>query len=69
MAGQLRRYPWLAGGLERLWAWVGGVNIRTKILGMVLTLTIVLGLGVTWQVRAMMSKTLLDGLRERSIGC
>jgi signal transduction histidine kinase len=51
--------------LERWWNWVGGVSIRTKILGIVLTLTIVLGLGVTWEVRTVMSRTLLGELEER----
>jgi hypothetical protein len=65
VAGRLRQYPRLKANLERLWTWVGGVSVRTKILGIVLALTIVLGLGVTWQVRAMMSQTLLAELEER----
>ena len=51
--------------LERLWRLASGVSVRTKILGIVLTLTIVLGLGVTWQVRVVMSRTLLAELEER----
>ncbi len=65
VAGRLSQYPRLKANLERLWMWVGGVSVRTKILGIVLALTIVLGLGVTWQVRAMMSQTLLAELEER----
>jgi signal transduction histidine kinase len=48
-----------------LWRVAGGVSVRTKILGIVLTLTIVLGLGITWQVRDVMSRTLLAELQER----
>lgn len=33
--------------------------------GIVLTLTTVLGLGVTWQVRVMMNRTLISELQER----
>jgi signal transduction histidine kinase len=65
LVSRLRHYPRLNLGLQRLWAWAGGVSVRTKILGIVLTLTIVLGLGVTWQVRQMMSRTLLAELEER----
>ena len=65
LVSRLRKNPRLATNLEYLWTWVGGVSVRTKILGIVLTLTIVLGLGVTRQVRTMMSQTLLDELEER----
>lgn len=57
--------PWLKIVLEKGWRWAGSVSVRTKILGIVLTLTIVLGLGVTWQVRLMMNRTLLAELEER----
>ncbi len=60
-AGASRRTP----SLEWLWRMAGGVSVRTKILGIVLTLTIVLGLGITWQVRDVMSRTLLTELQER----
>ncbi|MFQ5613276.1 MAG: histidine kinase [Anaerolineae bacterium] len=62
---RLRHHPQLNANWERLWALAGGVSVRTKILGIVLTLTIVLGLGVTWQVRAMMSRTLIGELENR----
>jgi signal transduction histidine kinase len=62
---RLRQYPYFSANLEQWWAWVGGVSVRTKILGIVLTLTVVLGLGVTWQVRLMMNRTLLAELEER----
>ena len=47
---------------EQLWTLIGGVSVRTKILGIVLTLTVVLGLGVTWQVRTVMRNNLLNEL-------
>ena len=51
--------------LESGWALVGGVSIRTKIMGIVLTLTIVLGLGVTWHVRAVMNNVFVAELDSR----
>lgn len=65
LTAQLRHYPRLNAWLERWWGWAGGVSVRTKILGIVLTLTTVLGLGVTWQVRVMMNRTLISELEER----
>lgn len=65
LATRLRQYPWLSANLERLWNWAGGVSVRTKILGIVLTFTIVLGLGITWQVRMVMNRTLVGELEER----
>lgn len=51
--------------LDRLWAIAGGVSVRTKILGIVLALTTVLGLGVTWQVRAVMQQVFISELENR----
>lgn len=51
--------------LERLWAVAGGVSVRTKILGIVLALTTVLGLGVTWQVRVVMYRVFIGELENR----
>jgi signal transduction histidine kinase len=50
---------------EQFWTLAGAVSVRTKILGIVLTLTTVLGLGVTWQVRIVMSRTLISELEVR----
>lgn len=50
---------------EQLLAAVSGVSVRTKILGIVLGLTIALGVGVTLQVRAVMTETLLTELDDR----
>lgn len=44
---------------------LGAASVRTKILGIVLALTTVLGLGITWQVRAVMNTVLLDELDSR----
>ena len=53
--------------LERVWAFIGGASVRTKILGIVLTLTIVLGLGITWQVRSIMHSIFFDELDSRGL--
>ncbi len=50
---------------DRLWAIAGGVSVRTKILGIVLALTTVLGLGVTWQVRVVMEEVFIGELENR----
>lgn len=51
--------------LEELLVAVSGVSVSTKILGIVLALTLTLGLGVTLQVRSVMTETLLDELHNR----
>ncbi|VAW08632.1 Two-component system sensor histidine kinase [hydrothermal vent metagenome] len=40
---------------ERVKAFAGRFSVRTKIIGIVLALTTILGLGVTWQARSAMS--------------
>jgi signal transduction histidine kinase len=55
----------LRGRLERLLELVTGVSVRAKIMGIVLALTLSLGLGVTLQVRAVMQDTLLTELDNR----
>ncbi len=54
---------WLERGLTRL----GSVNVRTKIMGIVLVLTTVLGLGVTWQVRSVMQRVFMSELENRGV--
>lgn len=44
---------------------VTGFSLRTKILGIVLALTMALGLVLTWQVRSSMSQVLFDELDNR----
>jgi signal transduction histidine kinase len=53
--------------LDRLWGVIGGVSVRTKILGIVLGLVLLLGLGVTAQVRAILTQTMDVQLEEQSI--
>ncbi|MFV1962672.1 MAG: histidine kinase [Acidimicrobiia bacterium] len=43
----------------------GGFSVRTKILGIVLVLTTVLGLGITWQVRTAMNAVIKNELDSR----
>lgn len=51
--------------LDRTRRGAGGFSVRTKILGIVLALTTVLGLVVTWQVRTVMTGVLLNELDNR----
>lgn len=51
----------------RLWVTASAVSLRTKILGMVLGLVLVLGASVTLQVRATLTDTLLAQLQEESV--
>lgn len=51
--------------LEETLVTVSGVSVSTKILGIVLALTITLGLVVTLQVRNVMTETLLQELHNR----
>lgn len=64
MIRQLYRHPSVRRGLDWLWQVAGGVSIQTKILGIVLGLTTLLGLSVTWQVRNQMSYALLNELER-----
>ena len=43
---------------NHFWAIAGAVSVRTKILGIVLGLVFLLGLGITLQVRATLSRTM-----------
>lgn len=53
--------------IERFWAVAGAVNIRLKILGIVLGLVFLLGLVVTWQVRKVLSSAMYTQLTEQAI--
>jgi signal transduction histidine kinase len=53
--------------LDRIWSLILGVSVRTKIMGMILGLTLMLGFGVTFQVRTSMGRTLVQELEERGI--
>lgn len=50
-----------------VWGYVGAVSVRTKILGIVLGLVLLLGLGVTWQVRVVSQQALLSELQAASV--
>ncbi len=52
---------------EMGWRVAGSVDVRTKILGMVLALTTVLGLAVTLQVRAVMTRVFAEELENRGV--
>lgn len=52
---------------ERLWAVVGAVGIRAKILGIVLGLVTLMGITATLEVRQILGGTLDTQLHERSV--
>ncbi len=54
--------PWT----ERVKAFAGRFSVRTKIIGIVLLLTTILGLGITWQVRDAMSTLVESELAVRA---
>jgi signal transduction histidine kinase len=53
--------------LSRLWLILGAASVRTKILGIVLALVLLLGGGVTLQVRAILGATLSHELQNRGV--
>ncbi|MFQ5593741.1 MAG: GAF domain-containing protein [Anaerolineae bacterium] len=53
--------------LDRIWSLILGVSVRTKIMGMILGLTLMLGFGVTFLVRMSMTRTLVQELEQRGI--
>ncbi|MFQ3568365.1 MAG: HAMP domain-containing protein [Aggregatilineales bacterium] len=53
--------------LNRLWTVLGSVNIRVKILGIVLGLVILLGLTMTVQVRSLVGQTMYVQLEEQAV--
>jgi signal transduction histidine kinase len=60
-------HPHLHTLANRFWAIAGAVSVRTKILGIVLSLMLLLGLGVTFQVRNLLEQTLRGRLEEQSL--
>ena len=52
---------------DRFWSVAGAVSIRTKILGIILGLVFVLGIGITLQVRAMLTHVMNEQLAEQSV--
>lgn len=57
----------MQGFFNRFWEIAGAVNVRTKILGMALGLVLLLGTGITLQVRYALTKTLTAQLEEQSV--
>ncbi|HIQ05297.1 MAG TPA: HAMP domain-containing protein [Anaerolineae bacterium] len=53
--------------IHRGWRIAGGVSVQVKIMGIVLGMVLFLGLGVTYQVRQAMTRTLIRQLEERGI--
>ena len=53
--------------LQQIWEIAGAVNVRTKILGIILGLVILLGTGVTIQARYALTATMNTQLEEQSI--
>lgn len=53
--------------VNHLWDLVGAVSVRTKILGIVLGLVLLLGLGISLQVRQVMQGALVQRLQEQSV--
>jgi len=53
--------------LQRFWGYAGAVSVRTKILGIVLALVLLLGMGTTFQVREVYQQSLIRQLEERSV--
>ncbi|RMD48193.1 MAG: HAMP domain-containing protein, partial [Candidatus Thermofonsia bacterium] len=51
----------------QFWRFAGAVNVRTKILGIVLGLVLLLGSVTTLQIRAMTKSALLKRLEEQSV--
>lgn len=52
---------------QRIWAIVGAVSVRAKILGIVLGFIVLLGAGVTLQARYALTATMTDQLEEQSV--
>ena len=59
--------PFLQHLFNRFWAIAGAVSVRTKILGIVLGLVLLLGLGITAQVRATLIRTMDAQLEEQAV--
>jgi signal transduction histidine kinase len=52
---------------QRIWAIVGAVSVRSKILGIVLGFIVLLGTGVTFQARYALAATMTAQLEEQSV--
>jgi signal transduction histidine kinase len=52
---------------DRFWAIAGAVSVRTKIVGIILGLVLVLGLGITMVVRQSLREVMLSELEARAV--
>lgn len=52
---------------DRFWRFAGAFSVRTKILGIVLALVLLLGVGITVQVREVLKQALAQRLEEQSV--
>ncbi len=52
--------------LHHAWGYAGAVSVRTKIMGIVLGLVLLLGVGITLQVRSKMYDALVQRLKDQS---
>jgi len=59
--------PFAQQWFDSFWAVAGAVSVRTKILGIILGLVLLLGLGVTVQVRAALTRTMDAQLQEQAV--
>lgn len=57
---QLRFIPWL-------WQYAGAVSIRVKVLGIVLSMIVLLGVFVIFQIRMMLTAALIDELESQGL--
>ncbi|MCC7209346.1 MAG: HAMP domain-containing protein, partial [Anaerolineae bacterium] len=62
----MNRVDW-EGLLHRFWTVVGAVNVRVKIMGIVLGLVLLLGFTVTIQVRQLIAQSMYAQLEEQAI--
>ncbi|MBU0704992.1 MAG: GAF domain-containing protein [Chloroflexi bacterium] len=58
---------WLKQRRSAIWQLVSGVSLRVKIMGIALAMIILLGLSLTWQVRAAMARSLTWEMEQRGI--
>lgn len=53
--------------VQHAWQFVGSVNLRVKVLGIVLGMVVLLGLAVTYQVRVALSEELEEQLKDQGV--
>lgn len=53
--------------IQYAWQFVGSVNLRVKVLGIVLGMVVLLGLAVTYQVRVALSEELEEQLKDQGV--